>query len=87
MNETRFDPVAPLILLCPPRSFSTVVCAMLGQHPELYGFPELNLFVVDTVKELLELDGSYSAGVVRVLEEVQPASAEQAMLWLQVRRE
>jgi len=31
-------------VLSPPRSFSSVVTAMLGQHPELYGFPELGIF-------------------------------------------
>lgn len=38
---------APLLILCPLRSFSSVVCAMLGQHPDLYGLPELNLFLAD----------------------------------------
>jgi hypothetical protein len=28
---------------------------MLGQHPQLYGFPELNLFVTDTIGDLLTL--------------------------------
>jgi hypothetical protein len=32
-----------MLILCPPRSFSSVVSAMIGQHPQLYGFPELNL--------------------------------------------
>jgi hypothetical protein len=43
----------PLIILCPARSFSSVVCAMLGQHPQLYGFPELHLFIADTLDGLL----------------------------------
>ncbi|MBW4545811.1 MAG: sulfotransferase [Symplocastrum torsivum CPER-KK1] len=43
----------PLIILCPLRSFSSVGCAMIGQHPEMYGFPELNLFVADSVEEML----------------------------------
>jgi hypothetical protein len=43
----------PLIVLAPPRSFSSVVVGMLGQHPQTYGFPELNLFVADTVRETL----------------------------------
>ncbi|BAC89840.1 gll1899 [Gloeobacter violaceus PCC 7421] len=42
----------PLIILTPPRSFSSVVCALLGRHPDLYGFPELNLFKTDTIEEL-----------------------------------
>ena len=49
-----------LILLSPPRSFSSVVSTMIGQHPELYGFPELHLFIGDTVQEML--DREYRAG-------------------------
>ena len=40
-----------LIILAPPRSFTSVVCAMLGQHPEMYGLPEVNLFVAETMGE------------------------------------
>ncbi len=42
----------PLFVLGPPRSFTSVVCAMLGQHPEMLGLPEVHLFAVDTVGEL-----------------------------------
>jgi hypothetical protein len=45
---------APLLILCPPRSFSSVVCAILGRHPELYDFPELNLFLADTLGDILD---------------------------------
>jgi hypothetical protein len=38
---------APVVVLSPPRSFSSVVTAMLGQHPELYGFPELGIFAAE----------------------------------------
>src|SRR3954469_9509595 len=67
---------APLMIMSPPRSFSTIACAMLGQHPELYGFPELNLFECGTVAELLTIERSsshrdvvptYTAGLVRAL--------------------
>src|SRR5262249_39350135 len=40
-----------LIVLGPPRSFTTVVSAMLGQHPELYGLPELHLLSAETMAE------------------------------------
>ncbi|AGY56742.1 sulfotransferase family protein [Gloeobacter kilaueensis] len=43
---------APLIILTPPRSFSSVVGTLLGRHPDLYGFPELNLFKTDTLEDL-----------------------------------
>ena len=39
-----------VIMLSPPRSFSSVVCGILGRHPQLYGVPELNLFVADTIE-------------------------------------
>lgn len=41
----------PLFILCPPRSYSSIVCGMLGQHPQCYGLPELNLFLADTLGE------------------------------------
>lgn len=34
----------PLLILAPPRSFTSVACAALGQHPEMYGVSELQLF-------------------------------------------
>ncbi|MEQ1930958.1 MAG: sulfotransferase [Parvularculaceae bacterium] len=41
----------PLFILAPPRSFTSLVCGAIGQHPELYGTPELNLFQAPTVHE------------------------------------
>lgn len=41
----------PLFILAPPRSFTSLVNAMIGQHPSLLGLPELNLFLTDTMKE------------------------------------
>src|SRR5262245_40528551 len=40
----------PLIILCPARSFSSIVCGMIGQHPDCYGLPEVNLFLGDTLE-------------------------------------
>jgi hypothetical protein len=42
-----------LMMLSPPRSFSSLVSTMIGQHPEIYGFPELHLMMRDTVGEVL----------------------------------
>jgi hypothetical protein len=39
----------PVLILSAPRSFSSVVGAMLGQHPQMYGLPETNLFTTRTV--------------------------------------
>jgi hypothetical protein len=41
----------PLFILCPPRTYSSLVSSMLGQHPDCYGLPELNLFLADTLGE------------------------------------
>lgn len=41
----------PIFVLAAPRSFSSLVNAMIGQHPELYGVPELNLFQCETIEE------------------------------------
>jgi len=42
----------PLIILCPPRSYSSIVCGIIGQHPDCYGLPELNLFMGDSLGEV-----------------------------------
>lgn len=44
----------PLFILGSPRSFTSLICAMLGQHPQAYGVPELNLFVADTLGQMWE---------------------------------
>jgi hypothetical protein len=45
---------APVIVLSPARSHSSVVTAMIGSHPELYGFPELILFDRPTLGERMD---------------------------------
>ena len=46
---------APIFLLAPPRSFTSVVCGIIGQHPELIGSPELNLFRARTMSRFIGL--------------------------------
>ena len=43
---------APLFLLAPPRSYTSLVNAMLGQHPQAFGLPELCLFNVEKLGHL-----------------------------------
>lgn len=61
----------PLIILSPPRSFSSIVSTMIGEHPQLYGFPELHLFSADTLEEVIykEQKAGYPAppGLIRTL--------------------
>jgi Sulfotransferase family len=45
----------PLFILAPPRSFSSLVCGMLGQHPEMYGLPETHLLASETIREWQDL--------------------------------
>ena len=45
------EPIAPIFLLSPPRSFSSIVCAMIGQHPQIYSLPETNLFGAETIDQ------------------------------------
>jgi sulfotransferase family protein len=49
--RTRQPFADPVFILSLPRSFSSVVGAMLGQHPEIYGLPETNLFTARTLGE------------------------------------
>jgi Sulfotransferase family len=41
----------PIFILGLPRSFSWAVCAMIGQHPELFALPELQLFGAASLSE------------------------------------
>lgn len=91
-SRTMVEPLTPLIMLCPLRSFSSVVCCMLGQHPDTYGFPELNLFVADTVGGLLEyhrsLDRPRWHGLLRTIAQLHEGvqteeSVMNARMWLQ----
>lgn len=43
---------APLFLLAPPRSYTSLMNAMLGQHPQCFGLPELCLFNVERLFQL-----------------------------------
>ncbi|MGH8905170.1 MAG: sulfotransferase family protein [Egibacteraceae bacterium] len=41
----------PLFILAPPRSFTSVVSSMLGQHPQMYAPPEINLLITESMRE------------------------------------
>lgn len=85
---------APLIILCPPRSFSSVVCGMLGQHPQLYGLPEVNLFTADRLAGVLEAHRTRPHGLhglLRALAQLHEGiqhedSVERAREWVERRK-
>ena len=57
-DVARYNPgsgeiAEPVFILAAPRSFSSVVCAMLGQHPQMYGLPETHLFGDEVLEQWL----------------------------------
>lgn len=87
----------PLFILCPGRSFSSVVCMSIGQHPDLYGLPEIYLGIVDTLDEWLRLPARpgrkhMNQGLLRVVAELHHGeqteeTVRQARSWLRQRRQ
>ena len=62
-----------MFILAPPRSFTSLTCALLGGHPEAFGLAEINLFAVETVRDLRELHKTRShlaSGLLRSLSEL-----------------
>lgn len=74
----------PLFILGSPRSFTSLINGMLGQHPQAYGMPELNLFVAGRMRDLIEEFGGYRQiqihGLMRVV--AQLYGAEQTLVSL-----
>lgn len=64
----------PLFILGAPRSYTSLACGMIGQHPRTYGVPELNLFVAETIADLWQdmsgLRQIQLHGLLRVVAEV-----------------
>jgi hypothetical protein len=84
----------PVFLLALPRCHSAVVSAMLGQHPQMYGFPETHLFCAATIKKWWEMseqsafhmaDGLLRAVAQLVFEEQTEGSVRAAEGWLRRR--
>jgi hypothetical protein len=81
-----------VIILAPPRSFTTVMSAMLGQHPQLFGIPETYLFTCDSVDEWATLyrGTNHLNGALRVIaqaifgQQTKP-TVNMARQWLQAR--
>lgn len=64
----------PLFVIAPPRSYTSVVGGMLGQHPQAYGLPEVNLSHGDTLGDMwdsiLVAANFGTAGLLRLLAEL-----------------
>ena len=84
----------PLFVLGVPRSFTSVVAAMLGQHPEMYGVPETQLFSAETIAQWWDLCSAstfpMADGLLRAIAEVflgtqTDATIQAARGWLRRR--
>jgi hypothetical protein len=60
MSSSNASAQGPVLILALPRSFSSVVSCMLGQHPQLYGFPELHLFAAEQMTEWIQMAAATS---------------------------
>lgn len=90
---------APLFLLAPPRSYTSVINAMIGQHPQTFGLPELNLFNVSRIRDLwgrvsneIGGDSNRRHGLLRAIAEIFAgeqtcASIAMATHWAAAREE
>ena len=90
---------APLFLLAPPRSYTSVINAMIGQHPQMYGLPELNLFNTNKLKHLWKWvsddfggEGNLRIGLLRAVAEIYggeqtPETITMALHWAAARED
>ncbi|QPN59289.1 sulfotransferase [Synechococcus sp. CBW1002] len=85
--------IDPIFLLSPPRSFSSVVSSIIGQHPDLYCFPELHLLYRDDIGHLLSNKSNIKyarfapSGLLRAIAQVHEnkqdsAACSRAWMWL-----
>jgi hypothetical protein len=81
-----------IIILAPPRSFTTVISATLGQHPQLYGLPETHFFTCDSIDEWATLyrgtdrmNGALRAIAQIIFGEQTRPTVCMARQWLQAR--
>jgi|SRR5215831_7530824 len=81
-------------ILTMPRSLGTLACAMLGQHPQMYGILETRLYEVETVDEWWNFErkrGKTPGGLLRDVAEIifgdqSEGTVERTRRWLWRRR-
>ncbi len=75
----------PLFVVAPPRSYTSVIGGMLGQHPQAYGLPEVNLSHGETLGDMwdtISLGVNYAtSGLLRLLAQLHDgAQTEEAVI-------
>lgn len=90
---------APLFLMAPPRSYTSLINAMIGQHPQTFGLPELNLFNAKVIKDLWRRvsddiggDSNRRHGLLRAVAQIYageqtPATITMAQHWAAARED
>ena len=84
----------PLFILATPRLLASQVCAMIGNHPEMIGLAETNLFSADTYVELERrylIDARLQHGLLRSIAAIglggqSEEDVEAAKAWLENNR-
>jgi hypothetical protein len=84
---------APIFVLAAPFCHASRVCAMLGQHPALFGLPSLHLFSQPTLGALLRWFAAHpklSDGLLRTIAHLfcggqSPEAIASAQAWLDAR--
>jgi hypothetical protein len=85
---------APLFILAPGRSYTSLISTILGQHEQTYGLPELNLNATETVQEWWDKYGNgagfFSHGLLRAVAQIRngtqtAATIVEAWNWLRAR--
>lgn len=91
MTDSAHTHPPPIVVLSPPRSFSSLISAMLGAHPQTAGLPELQLFLGDRMLELLRFfaisPGNLQDGLLRAIAQLHfgeqtDAAVDRAKGWL-----
>ncbi|MBL4810869.1 MAG: sulfotransferase [Rhodobacteraceae bacterium] len=79
----------PLFIVAPGRSFTSVIGGMIGQHPEIYGLPEMNLSHIETLGHMINMHKGplefAMAGLLRLLAEIHDGEQTEAAV-LQARK-
>ncbi|WP_287129053.1 sulfotransferase [Candidatus Cyanaurora vandensis] len=83
----------PVFVLASARSFTTIVSGLLGQHPQVYGAPELNLLMTPTLGQLVrgtKVVEFQLHGLIRTIAQLYTgeqtmASVDTARRWIQKR--